>query len=164
MQSQIAQLAERQDLLSTVADWIYNEWWTEVEGASVETLADLLRAHMVPDQIPLTLVASLDCRPVGTATLLARDVETEEWPDLTPWLAAVYVVPEYRRRGVGAALIQSIVEKAGALGVGTLYLSTVGREDYYAGLGWTVIHRSEDKVVMSRTAYSRKDAGARTVG
>lgn len=74
-------------------------------GGSVGTLADLLRAHLVRDQIPLTLVASLNRCPVGTATLLAHDVETEEWPDLTPWLAAVYVMPEYRRRGVGAALI-----------------------------------------------------------
>lgn len=118
MQSQIEQLAERPDLLPTVAEWIYNEWWTEVEGASVGTLADLLRAHLVRDQIPLTLVASLNRCPVGTATLLAHDVETEEWPDLTPWLAAVYVMPEYRRRGVGAALIQSIVEKAGRSGLG----------------------------------------------
>ncbi len=151
MQLRIEQLPERADLLLTVAGWIYNEWWTEVEGASVGTLTDLLRAHLTADQIPMTLVASLEGCPAGTATLLAHDVETEEWPDLSPWLAALYVMPEYRRRGVGAALIKAIVEKAGLLGVAMLYLSTVGREEFYADLGWQVIHRSEDKVVMSRS-------------
>jgi predicted N-acetyltransferase YhbS len=87
-------------------------------------------------------------------------VGTEEWPDLTPWLAAVYVMPEYRRRGVGAALIQAVVEKA-ALGVETLYLSTVGREEYYASLGWDVIHRSDDKVVMAKPTNRRKPRATR---
>jgi GNAT superfamily N-acetyltransferase len=151
VQTQIEQLSERPDLLSTVAGWIYNEWWTEVEGASVGSLTELLRAHLIHDQIPITLVASLERCPVGTATLLAHDVETEEWPDLSPWLAAVYVMPEYRRRGVGAALINAIVEKAASLRVGILYLSTVEREEFYADLGWQVIHSSEDKVVMSST-------------
>jgi GNAT superfamily N-acetyltransferase len=99
----------------------------------------------------MTLVASLERIPVGTATLLAHDVETEEWPDPSHWLAALYVMPEYRRRGVGAALIDAIVEKPRLLGVGVLYLSTVEREEFYAGMEWQVIHRREDKVVMSRS-------------
>jgi GNAT superfamily N-acetyltransferase len=151
VQLQIEQLSQHPDLLPTIAGWIYNEWWTEVEGANVGTLTELLRAHLTADQIPLTLVASLERSPVGTATLLAHDVETEEWPDLSPWLAAVYVMPKYRRRGVGAALINAIVEKAAALGVGMLYLSTVEGEEFYADLGWQVLHKSEDKVVMSRS-------------
>jgi N-acetylglutamate synthase-like GNAT family acetyltransferase len=72
-----------------------------------------------------------------------------------------YVAPEYRRRGVGAALIQAVVEKAAALGVETLYLSTVGREEYYASLGWNVIHRSEDKVVMSKATNRRKTSSVK---
>jgi GNAT superfamily N-acetyltransferase len=151
VQLQIEQLADRRDLLPMVAAWIYNEWWTEVEGASVGRLSELLQAHLIQDQIPITLVASLERCPVGTATLLAHDVETDEWPDLSPWLAAVYVMPEYRRRGVGAALINAVVEHATALGVGILYLLTVEREEFYADLGWQVIHRSEEKVVMSRS-------------
>jgi predicted N-acetyltransferase YhbS len=161
VKSQIGQLAERPNLLPAVAEWIYDEWWTEVEGASVATLTDLLRANLIRDRIPLTLVASLDRCPIGTASLLAHDVGTEEWPDLTPWLAAVYVMPEYRRRGVGAALIQAVVEKAAALGVETLYLSTVGREEYYASLGWDVIHRSDDKVVMAKPTNRRKPRATR---
>jgi GNAT superfamily N-acetyltransferase len=152
VQPRIEQLAERPDLLSVVADWIYHQWWTSVDGASVEKLSQLLRAHLVLDQIPLTLVASLDSRPVGTATLLTHDVGTEEWPDLSPWLSALYVVPQYREHGIGTALVNATLSKATALGVGVLHLLTTEREEFYANLGWHPGHRSGRKVVMSKLA------------
>jgi GNAT superfamily N-acetyltransferase len=150
VQSRIEQLAEHPELLRTVAGWIYNEWWTAVDGANVGHVSDLLQTHLIRDQIPLTLVASLELGPVGTATLLAHDVDTDEWPELSPWLAAVYVMPEYRHRGIGAALVNAIVAQATVLGVGVLYLSTVGREEFYTRLGWQVVDRRDDKIVMSK--------------
>ena len=149
-QLQIEQLADRPELLPIVATWIYNEWWTTVPDASVDSLTTRLQSHLVHGQIPLTLVASLGDRPVGTATLLAHDVGTEEWPDLSPWLAAVYVVPEYRRRGVGGALVNAVVDRATTVRFGMLHLLTAGREGFYARLGWQVRDRSEDSVVMSK--------------
>jgi len=68
--------------------------------SGVGKLTDPLRAHLIRDRMPLTLVASSELCPVGTATLLAHDVGTEQWPELSPWLAAVYVAPEYRHRGI----------------------------------------------------------------
>jgi predicted N-acetyltransferase YhbS len=106
---------------------------------------------MVPDQIPLTLIATSEKLPVGTATLLMHDVGTEQWPELSPWLAAVYVVPEYRNRGIGAALVNAIVAKATALGVVALYLHTVGSERFYTRLGWRVLRRAEERIVMSKS-------------
>jgi N-acetylglutamate synthase-like GNAT family acetyltransferase len=44
--------------------------------------------------------------------------------DLAPWLASVLVAPAYRRRGVGSALAERVVEEARALAVETLYLYT----------------------------------------
>jgi predicted N-acetyltransferase YhbS len=151
VQPRIEHLAERPDLLPTVAAWIYDEWWTEVEGANVGTLTQLLRTHLIPGQMPLTLVASLERCPVGTASLLTHDVDTEEWPDLSPWLAAVYVVPKHRQRGIGASLVNAIVSQATALGAGVLYLSTLGREGFYARLGWQVVDKREDKILMSKS-------------
>ncbi len=146
----IEQLAKRADLLPVVAAWIYDEWWQDVEGAGVAKLTDLLRPHLVPDQIPLSLVALLDALPVGTASLLAHDVGTEQWPQLSPWLAAVYVVPEYRHRGIGGALVNEMAAQAGAMGIEVLYLLTNEREDFYSQLGWEVFDRT-DSTVMSRS-------------
>jgi predicted N-acetyltransferase YhbS len=148
IRAEIKQLAEHPEWLPVVADWIYSEWWASVDGMSVGEISDLLRAHLVLDQIPLTLVASLDRRPVGTVTLLAHDEGTEQWPHLSPWLAALYVVPRWRRRGIGGALVSATAARAGALGATALYLLTTEREDFYGGLGWQVMHRNEDSVVM----------------
>lgn len=154
MRPEIVQLAERPELLAIVAGWIYNEWWIDIDGASLGKLTDRLHTHLVADRFPLTLLASLDCRPVGTATLLAHDVGTEQWPELSPWLAAVYVVPEYRCRGVGAALVNAAVDKAAALGVPSLYLLTNSREGFYARQGWQVMHRNDEEVVMLKANSS----------
>jgi GNAT superfamily N-acetyltransferase len=145
----IEQLATRSDLLPVVATWIFEEWWQEVEDASVKTLSDLLRAHLTPDRIPMTLVALLSGRPVGTATLLAHDVGTDQWPQLSPWMAAVYVVPAHRRLGIGACLVNEIAARAKMIGNEVLYLLTTEREEFYAQLGWRVFDREEDSVVMS---------------
>jgi predicted N-acetyltransferase YhbS len=150
----IAQLAKRVELLPVVATWIYEEWWQDVEGASLAGLTDLLRGHLVPDQMPLSLVALMDALPVGTASLLAHDVGTEQWPKLSPWLAAVYVVPEYRRRRIGAALVNAIAEQSGAMGTEVLYLLTTEREDFYSQLGWKIFDRAEVGTVMSRPVGS----------
>jgi GNAT superfamily N-acetyltransferase len=146
----IEQLARRTELLPVVAAWIYDEWWQDIEGSSVGKVTDLLRAHWVPDHIPLTLVASLGTLPVGTATLLAHDLGTEQWPKLSPWLAAVYVVPEHRRQGVGSSLVNAIVSEAAAAGEDVLYLLTTEREEFYAQLGWRVFDRAGEAIVMSR--------------
>lgn len=145
----IEQLANRMDLLPVVAGWIYNEWWQEVEDTNVSTLTELLRAHRVPDQIPMTLISLLGTQAVGTATLLAHDVGTERWPQLSPWMAAVYVVPAYRRRGIGAHLVNATVARARAMGTSILYLLTTEREDFYGQLGWQVLDRAGESIVMS---------------
>lgn len=155
----IEQLATRMDLLPVVAGWIYDEWWQDVEDASLNTLTDLLGAHRVPDRIPMTLVALLGAQPVGTATLLAHDVGTEQWPQLSPWVAAVYVVPAYRRRGIGARLVTETVTGAKTMGTGILYLLTTEREDFYRRLGWQALDRAGESVVMSCSGAASSKRG-----
>jgi len=63
-------------------------------------------------------------------------------PALTPWLSGVFVAPEHRRRGVGAALIERVVQEARALGKPRLYLYTSGSGALYLRLGWCVAERT----------------------
>ena len=48
--------------------------------------------------VPLTVVASIEGVPVGSASLLEEDMETHA--DLSPWLASVFVLPTSRRQGI----------------------------------------------------------------
>jgi N-acetylglutamate synthase-like GNAT family acetyltransferase len=72
----------------------------------------------------------------GTATVVDHDVHTERRPDLTPWIAAVYVVPEARHQGIGEILISHATAFIRSRGINTVYLWTTDRGEWYGRLGW----------------------------
>ena len=63
-----------------------------------------------------------------------HDLEGRE--DLTPWLGGVFVLPAFRRQGIGSALCAAVEEHAQRTGVKTLYLFTLDQQSMYARLGW----------------------------
>jgi GNAT superfamily N-acetyltransferase len=148
----IEYLADRPEFLPVLAGWHHGEWGRLHPGDTAEKRAVRMEEHMGKRQIPTTFLALADGKPVGSASLVDYDMEDRE--DLTPWLASVYVVPEYRRRGVGSALVKRVLEEARVLGVETLYLFTWDRERLYARLGWSVlervIYKGENIVIMSK--------------
>ncbi len=118
----IAHLFEHPEHVPLVAGWIYDEFWTGRAGYSVATFEGLLRQASDPDRIPLSLLALADDAPAGTVNLVHTDSEAR--PDLHPWLAALVVVPEHRRRGIGSALVRGLVRHAARLGFAELFLGT----------------------------------------
>lgn len=73
--------------------------------------------------------------PIATAALDAQDMDC--FPELTPWLASVFVLPEFRRCGVATALIGHSCDIAcNAMAVSTLYLFTPDQRAFYSRLGW----------------------------
>ena len=119
--------------MAKVAAWIHGAFWTR-SRKGVEFVADLLRQARDPDRIPLSLLAQVDGEPAGTVNLIVCDSKTR--PDLTPWLAALFVEPEYRGKGVGAALVRRLATEAARLGCTEMYLET-DIPEFYALLGAT---------------------------
>jgi GNAT superfamily N-acetyltransferase len=78
-------------------------------------------------------VAFLEGTPVGAVGLLRADLFSRQ--DLFPWMADLFVLPEYRSRGIGSALQDFILVKAKEMGYPAIYLYTplVG---YYEKNGW----------------------------
>lgn len=132
VQVTIKHIFEVPELIPQVADWIYNQFWTEQQVVTAEVLADLLRQNVDVHSIPLSLVAFVDGVPVGTVNLIESD--DEAYPQLTPWLAALFVKPEYRNQGVGARLVHELLICARNLKIQKLYLGTE-RPDFYTRLG-----------------------------
>ena len=87
--------------------------------------------------VPLALVAHSGSQVLGTAALRADDLPGRE--DLTPWLGGMYVAPQFRGRGIGAALCAAAERKAAALfETPMLYLFTLDRQAWYGRLGWSL--------------------------
>ncbi len=88
--------------------------------------------------IPTSLVAHDGEQFLGTVSLIACDEETR--PQYTPWIAALWVEPERRCRGIGAALVNKASELAFRTGAQRVYLLTRERRlSFYEGLGWQVL-------------------------
>jgi N-acetylglutamate synthase-like GNAT family acetyltransferase len=56
--------------------------------------------------------------------------------ECTPWLAGLFVIPEFRSRDVGGALITRIFKKVLISGIARLFLFTQDKEQYYKTSGW----------------------------
>ena len=145
----IEYLADNIALVPIIAHWHHEEWGHFNPGDSIEKRIANLQTNLGRKQIPTTFVSLSGGILLGSASLVAHDMDTRM--DLSPWLASVYVTPEHRSQGIGTALVQRVVKEAVELGIETLYLFTPDREGFYASLGWSVVERTEyreQKVVI----------------
>jgi GNAT superfamily N-acetyltransferase len=101
-------------------------------------LTGLVGESFGADLIPTALVAHDGERFLGTVSLIACDEETR--PQYTPWVAALWVEPEHRRRGIGMALVSKASDLAFKVGAQRVYLLTRERRlSFYEGMGWLVL-------------------------
>lgn len=146
----IRRLPDAPDDISTVANWLYDEWGHFVEGRTLSTAHEKVRQSLGANDLPLTLVYYLDGKPIGTAGIDTDDMSTR--PELTPWMVSVYVETNHRKKGVGTALCERIREEFIRLGIKTAYLFTPDQENLYSRLGWKTFsreeYRGEDVVIM----------------
>ena len=139
MAVRIDYLGDHPEYIPTIARWHQLQWGYLDPDRTLEDRIAELRTHLAPRSIPTTFVAVDEEMPVGCVSLIPHDLDTQ--PPLTPWLASLYVAPRHRRRGVGSALVQRVVEEARLLDIATLYLFTPDQDRFYARRGWAVLHR-----------------------
>jgi len=129
----IASLEDHPEVVPTLARWLHAEWGHS-PGASVENRIAQLEAQAQRGTIPCAFVALEDSQPAGTASLVASDMRSH--PEWTPWLAAVYVAPSARGRGIASTLSLRVAQEARTLAFEQLYLFTANQQHLYARLGW----------------------------
>jgi GNAT superfamily N-acetyltransferase len=108
----------------------------------LETLVD------APRGCETALIAWEGDEPAGVCLLVAHELPPAL--DLSPWLASLYVVPQFRGRGIARALIGAIEEQARSHGIARLHLYTGEAEGLYAKCGWQVAERLDGSVLMTR--------------
>lgn len=147
----IRPLTEKPAHLETLAKWHHAEWsYLNPERSFAERLEEM-RLDLAGNTVPATYFAEVAGVLAGSATILDDDMSTH--PELGPWLASVFVAPEYRHRGIASVLVGKIMEHARQAGIGKLYLYTPGQEALYEKLGWQTDRREDyngtDVTIMS---------------
>jgi N-acetylglutamate synthase-like GNAT family acetyltransferase len=149
----ISDLRRCPQFFDTVANRIWQAWW-QANGTPLDYIAGRLRENMEAAPIPFALVAHDGGTFLGTASVIASDLA--ERPQLTPWVAAVWVEETARRHGVGAALVDRAAQDCFSLGISRAYLCARPRmTGFYEGLGWTI---SERKVGSHQMSVFFRDA------
>ena len=137
---QIDYLANHEEFLSPLVQWHHQEWAYLRPGDTIEARSERLRAACGHCGIPTVFVAFAEGELLGSAMLIAHDMDTRM--KLSPWLAGVFVRPDRRLKGLGSALVQRVIEEARALGIRRLYLYTPSVEQFYVRLGWVSCERT----------------------
>ncbi len=143
----VAHLFEHPDHRRLVAGWIFDAFWRErpESDLTIASFGARLADATEPDRIPLSLLALVDGRPAGTVNLIENDDSKRSY--LRPWLAALVVAPQFRRAGIGSALVRALCDHAARLDIPELYLGT-DIPDFYRRLGAVLVERDGDHHVM----------------
>ncbi len=146
----ILDLKEEPEHIPTLANWHHNEWAHLNPDDSLQKRIDKMQSYLGRRLIPSTFIAKEQNRLTGSAAIVKHDMDTRL--ELSPWLASVFVAPEYRQKGIGTKLVLHVMEKAKDEGINTLYLFTPNKKKFYRELGWSTfseeLYRGQEVTVM----------------
>ncbi len=138
---EISNLNKVSDFKNMVADRIWNAWWRP-HGRLLQVVTDFFDDLPEARGIPFCLVAHDDGRYLGSALAIASDLD--ERPELSPWVGALWVEPEFRRQGVAAGLVKAALTEVFSVGHEVAFLcATAEKRGMYQNQGWRLI---EEKV------------------
>ena len=134
---EITTLFEKPYHYKEVSQMIYQEF---VLGTSSKmTLEDV--EHFFEntniDKFPITFIAIIDNECVGTVSVFENDYK--ERLQYSPWLASLYVKPQYRDKKIGQQLITHLLNYLKTLNYTEVYLKTENASEYYKNRGWELI-------------------------
>lgn len=134
----IFDLKDQPQHIPTLAVWHHQEWSHLNPGSSLQNRIDKMHSvYLAGYAIPKMFIWVEDDEVVGSAAIVDCDMDTR--PELTPWLASVYVKADSREMGIGTALIEKVMAYARELGHPELYLFTPDQERFYRNIGWQTL-------------------------
>jgi GNAT superfamily N-acetyltransferase len=148
---EFVRLVPESPALPICAAWRYREFFSET-GTSLEDSRQQLLTIAAARNGEVAVVADVGGMPAGVCLYVHNEIDPAH--DLSPWLASLYVVPEFRRGGIATALVAAIEDHARRQGKDRMHLYTISAEPFYRRLGWTVGERfawhGEAFVLMQR--------------
>lgn len=130
-------LADCKEVIPQLVEWFRAEWPDEIGG---DAECGFHRCTNT-SEIPVGLVAVDQGNPIGTVQLLSTSVTSHL--HLKPWIAGLYVQPQWRHRGVATRLIDAALETAKAIGVSKVYVGITAARDFYERGGWKYVEEGD---------------------
>lgn len=153
----LVRLADRPELVEVCAAWGFGNWGSQ-SGGTLQRALDTYTLPMHDDDYE-TVVAVRHGKAVGMASLWPSDYPRR--PDLTPWLAALFVHPEHRGLGLSVRLSEAVEAAAVARGHERLHLITEHHERLYSKSGWVTLENVRSvhgpAALMSKTLVRPAD-------
>jgi GNAT superfamily N-acetyltransferase len=147
-------LRERPEFCAFFAQQFKSEWpsWYG-PGGQGDAAEDLEAFANLEGRVPVAVIAIDEAdSPVGIAALRSTSIATHK--HLGPWATAGYVVPAFRRQGIGVQLLRALLAEARRLGFDTIYCATSTAVTLLEREGWrkieSVLHEGETQFVFSK--------------
>ncbi|PZP55383.1 MAG: GNAT family N-acetyltransferase [Micavibrio aeruginosavorus] len=140
----IVNLSEKPEFADVCAAWSFGEWGSQIAGRTLEqNMTRYRNSAGIKNELPCTWLALVNDRPAGMISL--KDNDHPDHNDLSPWLASLYIHPEYRGKGLAAKLIAHVEDFAKTeLKIPQLYLFTHTADALYKKRGWIEIKNIRD--------------------
>ena len=132
----ITRLKPNSPELQICAAWRFEAFLKSYGYSLSDSAAQLTKLAAKPDEYETALIASVDGHLAGICLLVLQ--EFEPLHDVSPWLASLYVAPEYRKWGVARKLVAAIEDRARKHGVTRLHLYTGDAQEFYVKCGWSL--------------------------
>jgi len=137
MNFQLIDMPAGSELSRVAARWGFEQWRSLSSNESLDWYLNLhAEAAQDPEALPLCLVAITDDHIfAGTASVTVDD-DLPGSIEPGPWIAAVFVNPDFRGEGIGSQLVHEAMRRARLMGAGDLYLYTEAKAEWYETMGW----------------------------
>jgi len=143
---EIIPLADKKEFVLELAELHHREWGHLSPSLTLEKRADAIAGAAGLEGIPSFFITISEGQLIGSAAVVEKDMATK--PDLTPWLAAVYVKEDFRNQGVATNMISRCEREVVRSEKNIWYLYTEFATELYEKLGWRPMERCEYKGIM----------------
>lgn len=141
MNYSIFNLSDKLEYTEAVIDVLYNEWGDK-KKKNYDFWASWVKSSISRKKVPQTFIVISDDKFVGTYSLWRCDLQSRQ--DLFPWFGGLYILQEYRGKGIGEKMQEHAKRVLKDNGYDEAYLFTdiIG---YYERNGWEYIGRGVDE-------------------
>ena len=152
----ISDMPANSNFALTGAQWAFEHWKETDPDDDIQWYLNVYSESAVDSStLPISLAAITANDGLAGVACVVRDDELPDAMEPGPWVAAVFVNPEYRGMAVGKQLVTEAVRRARELGHSDVYLYTRDVAHWYETFGWervreTHIHQKPITIMVNR--------------